>query len=408
MQKIHDLIGSAIRATDGALGSVKTFFFDDEQWVIRYMVVDTGTWLTGRQVLISPHSVRDTNWQHRTVDVSLTREQVKGSPDVDLHRPVSRQHELQHAVYYGYPYYWGQPILWGAAGYPGALEAPRSRSEIEEAERQLGARAGDSHLRDASKVKGYRIQASDGEIGHVDDFMIDEASWAIRYMVVDTSKWWSGRRVLIAPTWIREVSWEESAVFISVTRDQVKRSPEYDPAGDVARGYEEDLYSHYGQSGYWIGDRAGAEANQKERFARLDDVRDLEVSDDDPDVRHWNVVASDGKRIGKVEHLIVDRPAMKVRYLEVGIEGDTERTPGRDVLIPLSDVSLDRGGETVRVSSLSSSAVLQLPAFTGLPVADEYDEAFRRRADAGGGPARAGEVRLRCRSVRRTDSIDSP
>ncbi|MDQ3347872.1 MAG: PRC-barrel domain-containing protein, partial [Acidobacteriota bacterium] len=246
LRNTNDLIGCTIRASDGDIGSVTTFFFDDERWAVRYVVVDTGKWLPGRKVLISPVSVRDANWLDRALEVALTRAQVKGSPDIDTQRPVSRQHESQYAAYYGYPSYWGGAGLWGAGAYPGSLAGAHMAAEIADAQARRTERPEDSHLRSVDVVKGYHIHATDGEIGHVEHFLIDDATWAIQYIVVDTSNWWGGRRVLVAPSWIRDVSWSTSTVSVNMTRDAIRNSPEYDPLREVSRLYEEGLYSHYG------------------------------------------------------------------------------------------------------------------------------------------------------------------
>jgi sporulation protein YlmC with PRC-barrel domain len=402
LRNTHDLIGCTIRATDGDLGSVTTFFFDDERWVIRYAVVDTGNWLPGRKVLISPVSIRKANWAERALEVALTRDQVKGSPDIDTQRPVSRQHETQYAAYYGYPYYWGGPGLWGAGTYPGSLARVHMAIAIAEEQARRTEHPEDSHLRSVEVVTGYHIHATDGEIGHVEQFLIDDASWAIQYIVVDTSNWWGGRRVLVAPSWIRDVSWGDSTVSIDMTRDAIKNSPEYDPVREVSRQYEEGLYSHYGHAGYWAADRQvkpvgeQTSASAMARFARLDDVGDLEVADDDPDVRTWPVVTSDGIKIGRVEHLIVDRPAMKVRYLEVGLdETAIGLNEHRDVLIPLTEVELNEKEENLRVSRVSSTAIAKVPAFTGLPIAEDYDEQFQAATGGSGGTSGDREVRLK-------------
>lgn len=404
LRNTNDLIGSSIRATDGEIGAVTTLYFDDERWTLRYVVVDTGTWLLGRQVLLAPVSIRNVNWTDRALEVALTREQVKGSPDVDTHRPVSRQYEVRYAGYYGYPLYWGGPAMAEMGGYPGVLAEQRMASAIAEEEALRPERGEDSHLRSVIVVKGYHLHATDGEIGHVESFLIDD-DWVIRYLVVDTSNWWGGRRVLVAPAWIRSVNWNESTVSVDLTRDAIRHSPEYDPAGLVNRPYEEGLHTHYGVAGYWMTDRTGSPAKRTttdsttEQFARLDEVSDLEVADDEPDVRAWRVVTSDGKHVGTVEHLIVDRPAMKVRYLEVGLdETAVGLTEHRDVLIPLSDVDLNEQDEEVRVSTASAASIARLPAFTGLPVEVGYDKVFRATTGIPGRTATAREVRLRSQS----------
>lgn len=368
-------------------------------------MVDTGTWLSDRHVLIAPVSIRNVNWDDRALEVALTREQVKGSPDVDTHRPVSRQYEVRYAGYYGYPLYWGGPATAEAGGYPGGLAAHRMASAIAEEEVLRPERGEDSHLRSVTVVKGYHIHAPDGEIGHVESFLIDDADWAIRCLVVDTSNWWGGRRVLVAPAWICSVNWNESTVSVDLTRDAIRHSPEYDPEDLINRPYEESLHAHYGVAGYWMTDRSGSPTtgtttdSTTEQFARLDEVSDLEVADDNPDVQAWRVVTSDGVHVGNVEHLIIDRPAMKVRYLEVGLNGTAiGLNEHRDVLIPLADVDLNEQDEEVRVSTASAAAIARLPAFTGLPVEARYDELFRTTTGTAGGATGAREVRLRSQS----------
>ena len=166
------LKGFAIRATDGELGTVDQLYFDDKTWAIRYLVVEAGGWLGGRQVLISPISVAHADWQAERLDVALTKEQVEHSPNIDTHQPVSRQHEAEYYGYYGYPYYWEGPYLWGPAFYPAGLAIPAFASREALAEK-IGRELTDSHLRSTEAVTGYDIEAADGEIGHVDGFVVE-------------------------------------------------------------------------------------------------------------------------------------------------------------------------------------------------------------------------------------------
>ncbi len=254
LRNVDDLNGFAITATDGAIGEVEDFYFDDQLWVIRYLVVNTGTWLSSRQVLISPISIKQVDRATNQVYVNLTMEQVKRSPDVDTQKPVSRQHETAYFDYYGYPYYWGGPYLWGAAAYPAALTPPpmtAAQTESGVAARQSKQEEHNVHLRSTREVTGYHIEAVDGEIGHVKDFIVDDDSWAVRYLVVDTSNWWFGKKVLLAPQWIERVSWTESKVFVGVSREAVKNSPEYDEGALISREYEAKLYNSHGRRGYW-------------------------------------------------------------------------------------------------------------------------------------------------------------
>jgi hypothetical protein len=244
-----------IQATDGELGTVEDIYFDDETWAIRYLIADTGGWLGGRQVLISPISVVQTDWEAKRLDVALTKHQVEHSPNIDTHQPVSRQHEASYVGYYGYPYYWGGPYLWGEAAYPKALATPPAVSKKAMAER-IQRESTDSHLRSAEAVTGYNIEASDGEIGHVDGFIVDDEAWAIRYIEVATRNWWPGKKVLVSPAWIERVSWTDSKVYVGLTRVVIRDGPEYIESKPITREYEHRLHSHYGRPPYWLREAA--------------------------------------------------------------------------------------------------------------------------------------------------------
>ena len=243
-----------IFATDGAIGAVDDIFFDDERWAVRYVVVDTGKWLPGRRVLVTPLQITHVRWGEQEMRVSITRNQVANSPEVDTHKPVSRQYEAGYFDYYGYPYYWGQAGLWGAHPTP-MLPSPEQMARMHAQandERRRAVAQGDAHLRSAEAVNGHRIHATDGELGHVDDLLIDDLSWAVRYLVVDTSNWWFGKKVLISPEWIRDISWPERTVTVTVTRQSLKAAPTYDPAEHVDRQWELAYHGHLGRPGYWL------------------------------------------------------------------------------------------------------------------------------------------------------------
>jgi uncharacterized protein YrrD len=256
LRSVKKLEGLTIGASDGAIGKVKDFYFDDEAWVVRYLVVDTGHWLAGREVLISPYSIGQVAWESETLPVNLTKAQIKNSPDIDTARPVSRQFERNYYAYYGYPYYWGGMGLWGGGYYP---EVPLVGSGGDSYEGHRGhLRApnewnpdADPHLRSCNAVKGYNIRATDGDIGHVQGFIIEDATWAIRYLIVNTSNWWVGHEVLVSPEWITDVNWSQSVVSIDVDQKAIRNSPAYDPAVSLGRELEGALYRHYGRSTYW-------------------------------------------------------------------------------------------------------------------------------------------------------------
>ena len=252
LRSAKELSGYTIGASDGDIGQVDDVYFDDEAWVLRYLAVDTGRWLSGRRVLISPISLGHPDWMVQRLPVALTREQVQHSPDVDTQKPVSRQHEADYLRYYGYPYYWGGIGMWGMGVYPGYLmtaSAVQGVMTVPPEEAKASQEAADSHLRSCNAVTGHHIEAIDGEIGHVEDFLLDDETWAIRYLVVDTSNWWLGHQVLVAPRWITAVSWLEGKVSVNVKRQAVKDAPPYDAVAHLDRQQEMGLHEHYGRPG---------------------------------------------------------------------------------------------------------------------------------------------------------------
>ena len=252
LRSLKDLERYTVGATDGDIGSVVNFLLDDEHWTIRYLVAEPGGFFDGRRVLISPMFFRQVDWANRHFHLALTMDRVKNCPSVDVDKPVSRQHERDYYHYYGYPYYWGYSGRWGMGAFPGFLTAGGWN---ETADGHL-AKSGDVHLRSASEVRGYHIQGSDAPIGHVEDFIVDDETWEIRYLVIDTSNWWFGKKVLVAPHWAKSVSWEENNVYVDLSRQAIKNSPEWNPTAAINREYEARLYDYYGRPVYWeTGDR---------------------------------------------------------------------------------------------------------------------------------------------------------
>ena len=254
MNSVTHLNGSAVTATDGTIGHVKEIYFDDQAWAIRYLVVDTGSWLSGRDVLVSPYAVKQPLAAVKNIDVALTRQQVEKSPAIDTHMPVSRRHEREYLDYYAYPAYWGGDAMWAMSAMPlvpPALQTPLETQE-ERAQIEKDVPAEDVHLRSSANVTGYDIQASDDSIGHVADFVFDDESWAIRYLVIDTRNWWpGGKKVLIGTHWIESIDWAAKTVHVKLTRAQIKSSPQYEEGGHINRDYEERLHDAHDRKGYW-------------------------------------------------------------------------------------------------------------------------------------------------------------
>ncbi len=248
LRSVESMKNHVLLAEDGEIGRCKDVIFDDRYWTVRYMLADTGKWLPKRKVLISPISLGEPDWQSGRIPVRLTKEQIEKAPGLDEDAPVSRQHEEEYFRYYGWSYYWTGVGVWGMYGRPRPLskqQPPESKDATTEAE------AGKTNLRSANEVIGYHIQATDGEIGHVEDFIIDDETWTLRYMVIDTRNWLPGRKVLISPAWTDSVDWAERRVSVVMTRKQVEESPEYDPGAPVNREYEARLYDYYGRPLYW-------------------------------------------------------------------------------------------------------------------------------------------------------------
>jgi hypothetical protein len=239
------LKGYKLHSLDGEIGKVKEFYFDDHHWAVRYLIADTGDWLTGKQVLISPHALIAVNQDEKYISVNLTKKQIEDAPPLDSDKPVSRQFEESYYGYYGWPVYWGGPYMWGP--YPYIIHNNEKRIETPKSDK-----AWDPNLRSTLDVTDHAIQAADGEIGHVDDFIIDDDTWAIRYLVIDTRNWWPGKKILISPQWIESVSWKESKVTVNLLRESIKQSPEYTEETLLTREYEDGLHKHYNRQGYWI------------------------------------------------------------------------------------------------------------------------------------------------------------
>jgi hypothetical protein len=239
IRKLDDLTGFPLSARGGEIGTLREVYFDSEHWVVRYFVVGTGSWLRRRPVLIAPRAVRGVSDSGRSLEVELSREQVEGSPPTDLEVIVSRHYEELYHRHYGWEPYWTDPSGKGSL----TPEPPRAWPEQE-----VSGELPNPNLRSSDEVGGYHIHAKDGSIGHVEDLLIDDAQWRVRYLEVDTRNWWPGRKVLIAPAWIEGMSRAKREFLVKVTREAVRSAPEYDPSRPIGPDGEIQLFEHYGLS----------------------------------------------------------------------------------------------------------------------------------------------------------------
>jgi len=245
-RSVNELIGYKISAKDGELGKVDEFYFDDLTWSIRYLVVETGNWLSEKKVLIPHVALGVTDWESRIFNVNLTMEQVRNSPDFESEKTVSRQHEIELFQYYAFPFYWEDGFYVQGVGMLPIIPNMEKKSIKEQDESALQLNE-DPHLRSTKKVKGYYIHAADGEIGHVQDYIVDDEKWNICFLIVDIHNWLPGRKVLISPHWINRIDWNQSKVYVRLSKESIENSPEFDATQPIDKTYGKKLFDHYGK-----------------------------------------------------------------------------------------------------------------------------------------------------------------
>jgi hypothetical protein len=241
--------GFTIHATDGDMGHVDQFYFDDDTWTIRYIIVKTGKFFFGHKVLVSPISLEKLDTENRKVFVNLTMEQVKHSPDINTEKPISRQKEAEYLRYYNLPAYWGGIGLWGREMYPSALGAVEAEEAAEETSDQR-----ETHLRSTNEVRGYTIRCVDDDAGHLEDFFIDTDTWTIRYMAVHLSRIHHQKMVLTVPRLVDKVLWAKATVFVNTSKNKLLEAPEYSEGGIIDREMEQEIYNHFLLHPYWDAD----------------------------------------------------------------------------------------------------------------------------------------------------------
>ena len=250
LRSANELIGYKLSAPDQIVGTCKDFLFDDRWWTIRHMLADTGGWLTGKKVLVSPMSIAKQDWKTRNIYLNITKEQIEKCPAPSEDETVSRAHERRMAQYYGIPYYWGDAGLWGPNAYPFVM-APEISEAMTYSQKEAAEELDEddeNHLRSLKEVTGYYIKANDGNIGHVEEFIMDEKTWALRYVVVDTRNWLpGGRKVLLPLKWAEAVSWERTEFEMNLDKADIENGPEFDPEKPINIEYEAQIYDYYGR-----------------------------------------------------------------------------------------------------------------------------------------------------------------
>jgi uncharacterized protein YrrD len=237
---IKDLIGMTIGATDGEIGNIKDFYFEDNTWRIRYLVIETGDWLNGRMVLITTEALLTPELDDKILPVTLTKDQVRSSPDVDTQLPVYRQQEIILYDHYALGNYWRGGFVAGGMPLPMDEILFQENQDIDNR-----VRNDDVHLHSAVHVASYSVESEDGAVGDVKDFLVNNEVWEIDYIVVDTGAWFPGKKVIISPKWIKQIRWDRSVIIVKLTKASIKNSPEYNHQLPLNNAYARNLEAHY-------------------------------------------------------------------------------------------------------------------------------------------------------------------
>ncbi|MBF0503009.1 MAG: PRC-barrel domain containing protein [Candidatus Riflebacteria bacterium] len=228
LRSVNSLIGYSITVSEGKFGEVSEFAFDSTTWTLRYLVVESGRWLSGRIFLISPAALGNLDWPMQTFLVNLTMEQIRTSPEIAMEKPVTRQLETELFNHYHWPAYWTSKEITESTDH-----SPPQPS------------ADDLHLCDTHTTFG--IHAVDGEIGHVEDYIVNTDNWSLNFLVVRTANWLPGKKVLISPQLINHLDYANKTLYVNLTKEAVENSLEFDPTRLVNTLYEAHLYDYYGR-----------------------------------------------------------------------------------------------------------------------------------------------------------------
>lgn len=252
LQAVRKFIKMKVRGTDGICGHIQDIYFDEEKWTLRYFLLDTGGWLPGKLVLISPLAIDDIDFKNKILEVNLSKDQIDKCPNPSEHAPITRQMEENYANYYEYPHYWPGMGIWPAVGYDLAYYSRFQNHGHTDQETQSlkNKKIKDQHLRTANELKSYSLVAIDGKFGHLEDFIVDDETWELRYLVIDTINWWPSKVIILSPQWIEKIDWVELEIILGLDKVKIKNSPLYTEE-NLDRDYEINLYDYYQEPKYW-------------------------------------------------------------------------------------------------------------------------------------------------------------
>lgn len=240
LHSFKKILNTTLHATDGEIGHLDDLLFDDQLWIVRYVVVRTGVFLKRHRVLISPLGVAQVDWDNQALRLHLTRRQIEESPDVDTDQPLFRQMEKRYFDYYSWPYYWSEMSIWGIdprnSIMSGEVEEPTTGVSREAGPEEAREEPeGDPHLRSFREVSRYSFDAEETTFGQVADLLIEDDDWTVRYLVAETRTWWPSQRLLISPSWIRKIDWGDRCIKLRLTKDEIEASPEFSRRSGEAR-----------------------------------------------------------------------------------------------------------------------------------------------------------------------------
>jgi uncharacterized protein YrrD len=238
LRRASDIVGCEIISSDGAIGKVYDIVFG-EDWVFQYLVIDIGGWFGGRRLALAFDVVEAIDEDQRSIHVPLSKNDIENCPNVASRNTAAEEAEALL----------GKIWMWTPNSVAHLPEEIRRvlDSEATVAEKQVAEEHVQSRLRSFRETDGYHIAASDGDIGHLQDLLVDGDTWRIQYLAVNAGNWFFQRNVVIPVQSLESIHWADRRVHLSLLRDEVKHSPEYDPDEPVAQAYEQALRDHYGQ-----------------------------------------------------------------------------------------------------------------------------------------------------------------